>query len=150
MGTPRNLGLIAEKVAKVSSDLVVRDKTGDIYTVPYEAVNAMLLNEFLKEHRKNEELEKTIAELKSGMTAPAATVKEQAAHQRVSAQVVKTALSPQLGVRKCPYCRTIFTPNNHKQKFCSYHCRWDNRAKLRKGLNESLPAKRACSSGSTA
>ncbi len=48
----------------------------------------MLLNEFLKEHRKNEEQEKTIAELKSGMTALAATVKEQVAQiQKVSAQL---------------------------------------------------------------
>src|SRR4029450_7747164 len=48
-GTPQ-FGLIAEEVAKVNPDLVVRDKNGEIYTVRYEAVNAMLLNEFLKEH----------------------------------------------------------------------------------------------------
>jgi Chaperone of endosialidase len=53
-GIPQ-FGLIAEEVAKVNPDLVVRDKNGEIYTVRYEAVNAMLLNEFLKEHRKNEE-----------------------------------------------------------------------------------------------
>ena len=45
-------GLIAEEVAKVSPELVMRDDNGEIYTVRYEAVNAMLLNEFLKEHRK--------------------------------------------------------------------------------------------------
>jgi hypothetical protein len=74
-------GLIAEEVAAVNPDLVVRDKKGEIYTVRYEAVNAMLLNEFLKEHRKVEKLEATVADL-------AATVKEQAAHlQRVSAQL---------------------------------------------------------------
>jgi hypothetical protein len=85
--TPQ-FGLIAEDVAAVNPDLVVRDKDGEIYTVRYEAVNAMLLNEFLKEHRKNEEQEKTIAELKSGMTALAATVKEQAAQiQKVSSQL---------------------------------------------------------------
>src|SRR6266481_904949 len=50
--TPQ-FGLIAEEVAKVNPDLVVRDDKGEIYTVRYEAVNAMLLNEFLKEHRKN-------------------------------------------------------------------------------------------------
>ena len=50
-------GLIAEEVAKVNSDLVVRDEVGEIYTVRYDAVNAMLLNEFLKEHRKVAELE---------------------------------------------------------------------------------------------
>jgi uncharacterized coiled-coil protein SlyX len=56
----------------------------------------MLLNEFLKEHRKNEEQEKTIAELKSGMTALAATVKEQASQiQKVSAQLA--AASPSRG-----------------------------------------------------
>jgi len=57
-------GLIAEEVAEVDPDLVVRDKNGEIYTVRYDAVNAMLLNEFLKEHRKNEEQEATIAQLK--------------------------------------------------------------------------------------
>src|SRR5206468_853803 len=50
-GTPQ-FGLIAEEVAAVNPDLVVRDENGEIYTVRYEAVNAMLLNEFLKEHRK--------------------------------------------------------------------------------------------------
>jgi hypothetical protein len=58
-------GLIAEEVAEVNPDLVVRDKNGEIYTVRYDAVNAMLLNEFLKEHRKVEEQETTIARLKS-------------------------------------------------------------------------------------
>src|SRR5262249_15623789 len=48
-------GLVAEEVAKVNPDLVVRDKEGEPYTVRYEAVNAMLLNEFLKEHRKVQE-----------------------------------------------------------------------------------------------
>ena len=89
----QQFGLIAEEVAQVNPDLVARDKNGDIYTVRYDAVNAMLLNEFLKEHRKNEEQEKTIVELKCGMTALAATVKEQAAHiQKVSAQLA--AASP--------------------------------------------------------
>ena len=46
-------GLVAEEVEKVNPDLVVRDKEGKPYTVRYEAVNAMLLNEFLKEHKKN-------------------------------------------------------------------------------------------------
>ena len=50
-GTPQ-FGLIAEEVADVNPDLVVRDEKGEIYTVRYEAVNAMLLNEFLKEHQK--------------------------------------------------------------------------------------------------
>jgi len=52
--TPQ-FGLIAEEVAKVNPNLVVRDKNGEIYTMRYDAVNAMLLNEFLKEHGKVEE-----------------------------------------------------------------------------------------------
>src|SRR6185436_12485180 len=69
--TPQ-FGLIAEEVAEVNPDLVVRDKNGEIYTVRYDAVNAMLLNEFLKEHRRVEAQdcklrgqEATIAELES-------------------------------------------------------------------------------------
>ena len=53
--TPQ-FGLIAEDVADVNPDLVVRDENGEIYTVRYDAVNAMLLNEFLKEHRKVKQL----------------------------------------------------------------------------------------------
>ena len=55
-GTPQ-FGLIAEEVAKVNPALVLPDKEGKPYTVRYDAVNAMLLNEFLKEHRKIERLE---------------------------------------------------------------------------------------------
>jgi hypothetical protein len=74
-------GLVAEEVAKVHPDLVVRDEQGKPYTVRYEAVNAMLLNEFLKEHKKVEDLEGIVTSL-------AATVKEQAAQiQKVSAQL---------------------------------------------------------------
>jgi precorrin-4 methylase len=65
--------------------------------VRYDQVNAMLLNEFLKEHRKNEQQEKTIAQLKSGMTAVVAIVKEQAAQiQKVSAQLEASKPSPQV------------------------------------------------------
>jgi hypothetical protein len=70
-GIPQ-FGLVAEQVEKVNPDLVARDETGQTYSVRYEAVNAMLLNEFLKEHRiveeqgrKFEEQRATIAELKS-------------------------------------------------------------------------------------
>ena len=63
-GTPQ-FGLIAEEVEKVNPDLVVRDENGEIYTVRYDAVNAMLLNEFLKEHRKSEEQEQDMQELKA-------------------------------------------------------------------------------------
>jgi uncharacterized coiled-coil protein SlyX len=58
-------GLVAEEVDKVNPDLVVRDKEGKPYSVRYDQVNAMLLNEFLKEHKKVEEQQATIAELKS-------------------------------------------------------------------------------------
>jgi uncharacterized coiled-coil protein SlyX len=62
--TPQ-FGLIAEEVAEVNPDLVVRDDKGEIYSVRYDAVNAMLLNEFLKEHRKVNEQGATIAELRT-------------------------------------------------------------------------------------
>src|SRR6266536_2963966 len=60
-------GLIAEEVAGVNPDLVVRDKNGEIYTVRYDQVNAMLLNEFLKAHERLEEQRATIAELRSSV-----------------------------------------------------------------------------------
>jgi trimeric autotransporter adhesin len=63
-GIPQ-FGLVAEEVEKVNPALVARDEQGKAYTVRYDAVNAMLLNEFLKEHRRNEKQEATIAELKS-------------------------------------------------------------------------------------
>jgi trimeric autotransporter adhesin len=78
--TPQ-FGLIAEEVAAVDSDLVLRDENGEIYTVRYEAVNAMLLNEFLKEHRKNEKQEATIARLQEQIEALTAGL------QKVSAQL---------------------------------------------------------------
>jgi hypothetical protein len=62
--TPQ-FGLVAEEVAKVNPDLVTRDAKGELTTVRYEAVNAMLLNEFLKEHLKVKEQQATIAELQS-------------------------------------------------------------------------------------
>ena len=61
-GIPQ-FGLIAEEVDKINPDLVVRGEDGKVNTVRYEAVNAMLLNEFLKEHRKVQELEKQIQAL---------------------------------------------------------------------------------------
>jgi Chaperone of endosialidase len=85
-GTPQ-FGLIAEEVAKVNPGLVVRNRNGEIYSVRYEAVNAMLLNEFLKEHRKNEEQEATIARQQKQIDALNAGL------QKVSAQleVINTA-----------------------------------------------------------
>ena len=71
------LGLVAEEVEKVNPDLVVRDKEGKPYSVRYDQVNAMLLNEFLKEHRKVEEQEATITELKSMVTKQEAAIAQQ-------------------------------------------------------------------------
>ena len=87
-GTPQ-FGLIAEEVAQVNPDLVMRDDKGEIYTVRYEAVNAMLLNEFLKEHR-------TVLELKKEMAALTATMEEQAAQiHKVSARLAVSKPAPQ-------------------------------------------------------
>lgn len=60
-------GLVAEQVEKVNPDLVARDEQGKPYTVRYEAVNAMLLNEFLKEHRTVQEQKTTIQQLQSSL-----------------------------------------------------------------------------------
>src|SRR4029077_7665830 len=77
----RQFGLVAEEVERVNPDLVIRDSQGKPQTVRYEQVNAMLLNEFLKEHA-------TVRDLKKEITALTATVKEQASQiQRVNAQV---------------------------------------------------------------
>jgi uncharacterized coiled-coil protein SlyX len=67
-------GLVAEDVEKVNPELVVRDKVGKSYSVRYDQVNAMLLNEFLKEHRKVQEQEATITELKSMVTKQEAAI----------------------------------------------------------------------------
>jgi len=115
--TPQ-FGLVAEDVAEVNPDLVVRDKKGDINTVRYDAVNAMLLNEFLKEHHKvaeqsdkleNQshkvrEQESTITELRSivaqqqkGMEVLMAQVKEQAAQlRRVSDRIELSRPEPRV------------------------------------------------------
>jgi uncharacterized coiled-coil protein SlyX len=60
-------GLVAEDVENVNPDLVARDREGKAYTVRYDAVNAMLLNEFLKEHRTVEEQKAIIAQLRSAV-----------------------------------------------------------------------------------
>ena len=87
-------GLIAEEVEKVDPDLVVRDGNGEIYTVRHDAVNAMLLNEFLKEHRKVQELTKdfqaTVAQLTSRLDEQAALI------QKVSAQLEASKPAPQV------------------------------------------------------
>jgi Chaperone of endosialidase len=66
-GTPQ-FGLVAEQVEKIDPHLVARDAQGKPYSVRYDAVNAMLLNEFLKEHRKVEDQEATISQLRSTVT----------------------------------------------------------------------------------
>ena len=79
---------MAEEVANVNPDLVVRDKDGKVNTVRYEAVNAMLLNEFLKEHKKVEQLETTVTQQRKDMEALVTQLKEQGARiEKVSAQV---------------------------------------------------------------
>jgi hypothetical protein len=87
-GKPQ-FGLIAEDVAQVNPDLVVRDKDGQIYTVRYDAVNAMLLNEFLKEHKTVQEQGATIARLQKQVAALTAGL------QKVSAQLELSKSAPQ-------------------------------------------------------
>jgi trimeric autotransporter adhesin len=95
-GTPQ-FGLVAEEVAEISPDLVVRDKNGEILTVRYEAVNAMLLNEFLKEHRKVDKLEASGAQQEKKIQALTASLKEQAAQiQKVSGQLEASKPAPQV------------------------------------------------------
>jgi trimeric autotransporter adhesin len=99
---PRGFGLIAEDVEQVSPDLVSRGRDGKVNSVRYDAVNAMLLNEFLKEHKKVEaqqskiarqqatigELESTVAQQQKAMEALATQLKEHAAQiQKVTAQI---------------------------------------------------------------
>jgi len=95
-------GLIAEEVANVDPNLAIRDGKGQIESVRYMAVNAMLLNEFLKEHRKVEELEATVAQQQKGMERLAASLKEQAAQiQKVGAQLEVKKPAPKV-VRNNP------------------------------------------------
>jgi hypothetical protein len=94
-------GLVAEEVEKVNPDLVARDADGKPYTVRYEAVNAMLLNEFLKEHRKVEALQATVAvqqkDFESQIAALTAALKAQAAQiQKVSARLETQAAAPRV------------------------------------------------------
>jgi len=81
-------GLIAEDVEQVNPDLIVRDKQGQPYSVRYDQVNAMLLNEFLKEHRKNEEQQATIVGLKATVSQQQKQIEILTAGlQKVSAQL---------------------------------------------------------------
>ena len=100
-GIPQ-FGLVAEEVEKVNPDLVARDAEGKPYTVRYEAVNAMLLNEFLKEHRTVQEQEAT-PPTKSTCEQQTSAAHQQtqiealtAGLQRVSAQVEMSRPAPQM------------------------------------------------------
>ena len=111
--TPQ-FGLIAEEVAGVNPDLVVRDDNGEIYSVRYDAVNAMLLNEFLKEHRKVQKLEREMARQRKEFGAATqehekeikvltAVVSEQASQiQKVSAQLGMRNREPQTVLNNQP------------------------------------------------
>jgi hypothetical protein len=81
-------------------DLVARDGEAKVYTVRYEALNAMLLNEFIKEHRKVEQQESTITQLKNDLQATAARQQRQiealtVGLQKVSAQLEVSKSAPQ-------------------------------------------------------
>ncbi len=92
-GIPQ-FGLVAEEVEKVNPKLVVRDREGKVNTVRYEAVNAMLLNEFLKEHKKVEQLETTVAQQRKDMGVITVQLKAQAAQiQKVSGQLAAASQS---------------------------------------------------------
>ena len=101
--TPQ-FGLIAEEVAEVNPNLIVRDENGDIYTVRYDAVNAMLLNEFLKEHKKVEQQQAVISQLQSKVAKQEANAARQqkqiealtAGLQKVSAELEVSRPAPQV------------------------------------------------------
>ena len=100
-GIPQ-FGLVAEDVEKVNPALVARDAEGKAFTVRYEAVNAMLLNEFLKEHCKVEELEATVMQQQKALQATAAQL--QSALRAQTAQIQK--VSAQLELSR-PALRTV-------------------------------------------
>ena len=101
-GTPQ-FGLIAEEVAEVNPALVLPDKEGKPYTVRYDAVNAMLLNEFLKEHKTVQDQGATITALRANDAKQEATIAQQqkqidaltAGLQRVSAELEVNKPAPQ-------------------------------------------------------
>jgi hypothetical protein len=93
--------LIAEEVAEVNPDLVVRDEKGDIYTVRYDAVNAMLLNEFRKEHRRVEDSEATVVQQQKSFQSKLAEQEKQiealaSGLQKVTAQIEASKAAPQM------------------------------------------------------
>jgi hypothetical protein len=92
--TPQ-FGLVAEEVEKVNPDLVVRDKERTPYSVRYEAVNAMLLNEFLKEHRAVQGQQKEIDALKAELKEQKALIQKVSAQLELSRPAPQTALNNQ-------------------------------------------------------
>ena len=101
--TPQ-FGLVAEDVAAVNPDLVVRDENGEIYSVRYEAVNAMLLNEFLKEHRKISQLEATLTQQQTSFQSKVAEQEKEiealrSGLRKVSAQIEMTKAASKVVVR---------------------------------------------------
>ncbi len=93
--TVPQFGLIAEEVAEVNPDLVVRDKNGEIYSVRYDAVNAMLLNEFLKEHKNVQELKSTAATQDATIAGLKSTVARQEARSAQQEKDFRSASAQQ-------------------------------------------------------
>ena len=94
-GIPQ-FGLVAEEVEKVNPDLVARDEQGKPYTVRYEAVNAMLLNEFLKEHRSVQELKSAAAKQEAIISGQQKQIEALTAGlQKVSAQLELNKAAPE-------------------------------------------------------
>jgi septal ring factor EnvC (AmiA/AmiB activator) len=90
-GIPQ-FGLVAEQVEKVNPDLVARDEQGKPYTVRYEAVNAMLLNEFIKEHRKVEEQQGKISDLKTALAQQGRDLRSAIARQQEEIRALSASL----------------------------------------------------------
>jgi hypothetical protein len=89
----RQFGLVVEEVEKTNPDLVKRDRDGKLQTVRHDAVNAMLLSEFLREHRKVQEQANTIAELKDEIANLTAIIKDQTTQiQKVTASLNRPRL----------------------------------------------------------
>jgi len=88
-------GLIAEEVEKVDPGLVARDEEGKIMSVRYEAVNAMLLNEFLKEHKAVQQQGQTIAVLEKQLETVTATLRKVSAQLELSKPAPQTVLNEQ-------------------------------------------------------
>ena len=137
---PENIpqfGLVAEQVEKINPALVARDEQGKVYTVRYEAVNAMLLNEFLKEHRKVEEQDRTVQEqgatisqVKSVIAKQEVTIGQQQKEIKALAASLKEQalqiqkVSEQLAMSKPPRDWPTVISKKHGQP--RNHCRKDS------------------------